>query len=285
MNFLKTLLGQSKCRGFCPRGVLVFLFVVCGFIEIAAFGGKLINNRFASSRDLPLPHVKSKFGSLNLKLAELGPTQPKPPIERLMDAAHRLSVKTSIPYVFGGSQMGSPRRCSDCSECIRRRKLPANSSMDRFNQCKACRECGLDCSNFVSHLLKNAGLKSKFATTATLLRENERVLWKKYAFIDVGNQLEDAKPGDLILKNGHVVMLIDIQQPLGTVDFIHASRGSKRTQVGGIELRRGVSIKKIQRDTLRILRHKDLVEPNDSLLVLSKFRHLMTDLRERMVAI
>lgn len=73
--------------------------------------------------------------------------------------------------------------------------------------------CGLDCSNFVSHLLKNAGLKSKFATTATLLRENERVLWKKYAFIDVGNQLEDAKPGDLILKNGHVVMLIDIQQP------------------------------------------------------------------------
>jgi hypothetical protein len=129
-------------------------------------------------------------------------------------------------------------------------------------------------------------LKSKFATTATLSRENERTLWENYAFINVGDDLLDAKPGDLILKKGHVVMLLDIHPALGTIDFIHASRGSKRTLVGGIELRRGVGIKKVQRETIRILRHRDLVDPTDSTIVnLTKMRQLLTDLRRRMAAI
>ena len=262
------------------------IFVICGFIELGAFGADVLLDSLIEKRFLPSPVVKSQFVALNLDLKRLGPPAPKPPLERLLDVANGFSGKTLVPYVFGGGQIGSPKKCSECSDCIRRRRLPANSSMDRFNQCSACRECGLDCSNFISHLLRESGLKSKFATTATLSRESERSLWETYSFINIGDDLLEARPGDLILKKGHVVMLIDIHPALGTIDFIHASRGSKRTLVGGIELRRGVSIKKAQRETIRILRHKDLVDPTDSTIVsLTKMRHLLTDLRRRMVAI
>jgi len=272
--------------GSGPRRLAIVVFVICGFIELGALGADVLLDSLIEKRFLPSPVVKSQFVALNLDFKRLGPPAPKLPLERLMDVANSFSGKTLVPYVFGGGQLGSPKKCGECSDCIRRRRLPANSSMDRFNQCSACRECGLDCSNFISHLFRQSGLKSKFATTATLSRENERVLWEKYSFINVGDDLLEARPGDLILKKGHVVMLLDIHPALGTIDFIHASRGSKRTPVGGIELRRGFSIKKAQRETIRILRHKDLVDPTDSTIVsLTKMRHLLTDLRRRMAAI
>jgi hypothetical protein len=286
MGFSRTFWDEMKRIGSGPRQLALLVFVVCGCIELAALGAEVLLDRLIDKRFLPNPVVKTQFVALNLDMKRLGPPAPKPPVERLMDVANSLSVKTLVPYVFGGGQIGSPKKCSECSDCIRRRRLPANSSMDRFNQCSACRECGLDCSNFISHLLRESGLKSKFATTATLSRENERTLWENYAFINVGDDLLDAKPGDLILKKGHVVMLLDIHPALGTIDFIHASRGSKRTLVGGIELRRGVGIKKVQRETIRILRHRDLVDPTDSTIVnLTKMRQLLTDLRRRMAAI
>jgi hypothetical protein len=286
MGFLRTLWKEMRLIGSGPRRLAMVVFVICGFIELGAFGADVLLDSLIEKRFLPSPVVKSQFVALNLDFKRLGPPAPKPPLERLMDVANSFSGKTLVPYVFGGGQLGSPKKCSECSDCIRRRRLPANSSMDRFNQCSACRECGLDCSNFISHMFRQSGLKSKFATTATLSRENERVLWEKYAFINVGDDLLEARPGDLILKKGHVVMLLDIHPALGTIDFIHASRGSKRTPVGGIELRRGFSIKKAQRETIRILRHKDLVDPTDSTIVsLTKMRHLLTDLRRRMAAI
>lgn len=284
-DLLSKIFRQTSHLGPGPRRVTLFILLTCAFVELGAMGANVLLDRLIDKRFLPSPVVKSQFIAMNIDFKRVGPPAPKPPLERLLDIANNFSVKTSIPYVFGGGQLGSPKRCSECSDCIRRKRLPANSSMDRFNQCSACRECGLDCSNFISHLLRGAGLKSKFATTATLTRENERTLWEKYSFVDVGDDLLDAKPGDLILKKGHVVMLLEINPALGTADFIHASRGSKRTLVGGIELRRGVDVRKIQRETLRILRHRDLVDPADSIASLSKVRHLLTDLRRRMASI
>ena len=285
MRFLKVLLKELRHLGPAPRRLALVVFVTCGIVELAALGSNVFLDSLIDKRFLPTPVVQTQFAALSLDFRRLGPSAPKPPVDRLLEVANSFSVKTLVPYVFGGGQIGSAKKCSECSDCIRRRRLPANSSMDRFNQCSACRHCGLDCSNFISHVLREAGLKSKFATTATLSRENDRTLWEKYAFVNVGDDLLDAKPGDLILKKGHVVMLLDIHPALGTVDFIHASRGSKRTLVGGIELRRGVDIKKVQRETIRILRHRDLVEPTDSIVALTKMRHLLTDLRRRMAAI
>lgn len=251
---------------------------MCAFVEIVALGANGIFKDDGSARGIS-PTVDAPFSKMHVGFASLGPRVPKPPLDRLLETADRYVNKTAIPYVFGGSQIGSSKICQECSACIRSHRLPANSSSDRFNKCSACRSCGLDCSNFVKHLFSEAGLTVKFATTATLNRASDLVLEENFRFINIGDDLADARPGDLVLKKGHVIMLIDIHNALGTIDFIHASRGSKRTPVGGIELRRGFSLRKIQRETVRILRHKDLLQPADFEINLTSVKRLLSSWR------
>ncbi len=274
---LKNLQRLIRSGAWSPRRISAFIFVMCAFVEIVALGS---NGIF---KDEPyqgiLPTVEAPFSKIQVGFASLGPKVPQAPLDRLLETADRFVNKTAVPYVFGGSQIGSSKVCQECSACIRARRLPANSSSDRFNQCSACRSCGLDCSNFVKHLFTEAGLSVKFATTATLNRASDLVLEEKFRFINIGDDLSDARPGDLVLKKGHVIMLIDIHPALGTVDYIHASRGSKRTPVGGIELRRGFSLRKVQRETVRILRHKDLLQPSDFEFNLTSVKRLLSSLR------
>ena len=285
MSVLRKISNYVRGLGFTPRRLSVVVFLVCGFIEAGSVAATAVGLKFGNLEIPTGPVINPPFAALHLDLGRYGPIPPKPPLERLLEAAHRLAIRTSVPYVFGGSQLGHPRVCSQCSECIRTNRLPADSTMDRFNHCAACRDCGLDCSNFVKHLLSEAGLKIKFATTATLNRESIKSLEKTYSLVNIGKDLRDARPGDLVLKKGHVIVLIDIQHQLGTVDFIHASRGSRRTPVGGIELRRGYSLRRIQQETVRILRHRDLLEPMDSTIRLTSVSLLLSDLRRLMAAI
>lgn len=285
MGHFRKLAASIERLGLTPRRCSLMIFLVCGFIELSFMGASALGARLGREQFPTGPVVVAPFASLNLDLGRYGPVPPKPALQRLLEAAHRLAIRTSVPYVFGGSQLGHPKVCSQCSDCIRKHRLPANSTMDRFNHCDACRECGLDCSNFVKHLLSEAGLKIKFATTETLNRESVRSLEKTYGLVNIGSDLRDAKPGDLVLKKGHVIVLIDIQHQLGTLDFIHASRGSKRTPVGGIELRRGYNLRKVQRETIRILRHRELMEPIDSMIRLTSVSLLLSDLRRLMAAI
>jgi len=281
MIFVRTVqLGLNR-GALTPKRLNILVFMICALIEIGAFGSNLLLG-FGRDFNHAGPTIDSPFLSLKVGFDKLGPKPPKPALERLLETAHRLAQKTAVPYVFGGSQLGSPKRCQECSECIRSNRLPANSTMDRFNICSACRDCGLDCSNFVSHLLTESGLKVKFASTSTLNRERTTSLEEKFGLIDMGEDLELAKPGDLLLKEGHVVVLIDIHHALGTLDFIHASRGSKRTRVGGIELRRGTSIRKMQKEIVRILRHKDLFESEDPRINLTSVRGFLAGIKRMM---
>lgn len=273
-NLQRLILGGS----WSPRRLSALIFVMCAFVEIVALGSNGIFKGDESNRGIS-PTVEAPFSKIHVGFANLGPKAPKAPLDRLLETADRFVNKTAVPYVFGGSQIGSSKACQDCSACIRARRLPANSSSDRFEQCTACQSCGLDCSNFVKHLFTEAGLTVKFATTATLNRASDLVLEENFRFINIGSDLSDARPGDLVLKKGHVIMLTDIQTALGTVDFIHASRGSKRTPVGGIELRRGFNLRTIQRETVRILRHKDLLQPSDFEINLMSVKRLLSSLR------
>lgn len=281
---LKNLQRLIVSRTWSPRRVSALVFTMCALVEIVALGSNGIFKEDEFLRGVS-PTVDAPFSKMQVGFASLGPKPARAPIDRLLETADRFVNKTAIPYVFGGSQIGSSKVCQECSTCIRARRLPANSSSDRFNQCSACRSCGLDCSNFVKHLFTEAGLPVKFATTTTLNRASDLVLEEQFRFINVGNDLSDARPGDLVLKKGHVIMLIDIHVALGTVDFIHASRGSKRTPVGGIELRRGFSLRKIQRETVRILRHRDLLQPSDFEINLTSVKRLLSSLRRPTTAV
>jgi len=221
----------------------------------------------------------SPFTSLDVGFSVIGPAKQSPAIVRLMAAAQKLATRTSVPYVFGGHQIGKAKYCQDCTECIRKNHLPANSTMMRFNTCPACRSCGIDCSSFVNRLFAEAGMRYRFADTRTLNHMKDGFLQEQYGFINMGDDLAVARPGDLILEKGHVVMVIDIDMTLGTIDYIHASRGSKRTIVGGIELRRGVSLTRMQKDVVRILRHRELVVPEDSDVLLTSAKALWSDMR------
>jgi hypothetical protein len=143
-------------------------------------------------------------------------------------------------------------------------KLPAESSLARFNRCGDCRKCGVDCSNFVNLLFAEAGLRFKFATTRTLNSLGQDFLKDQLGFVNVGQDLEVARPGDLVIEKGHVVMVIAVDTKLRTIDYIHSSRGSRgRKPIGGIELRRGKSLDALQKKTLRILRHVELITPDE----------------------
>lgn len=268
---------KNSERGFAHVRVAMVLVALMAVLEIGASGA----NRFftGSGQQIEIYPSSSPFQPMTIGLGFVGPLPEKPAIQRLMAAAQRLASKTNVPYVFGGNQIGSANQCQACSECVRKNHLSANSTNLRHNKCSACRHCGIDCSNFVNRLFAEAGLRYRFADTRTLSGMQDGFLQEQYGFINMGADLLTARPGDLILEKGHIIMVVDIDTTLGTIDYIHASRGSKRTPTGGIELRRGSSITKIQRDVVRILRHREIVVPEDSNIILGTARSLWSDMK------
>ena len=214
------------------------------------------------SKPTPVYPSNSPFIEMSVHLPKVGPEAPKPVFDRLMLAVEQMQSKSFVPYVYGGQRVGEPKACLACAACVKAKHLPANSTDGRLSQCSACRRCGVDCSNFVNQIYERAGVNYPFADTSALRRASDEHLTLKYGFLDMGRDLHDARPGDLILQKDHVVLLLSVNEYLGSVDYIHASRGSKLTPAGGIELRRGFDYFRFQRQVVRILRHRDLVAPD-----------------------
>lgn len=215
-----------------------------------------------------------------LTLPAMQPEAPQPSFQRLMAAVHRLQTKSYVPYVFGGNAIGTPQICQACSECIMARRLPANSSSARSVSCGACRSCGIDCSNFVNRVFDDADMGYRFADTSTLRGVEDMNLEARFGFVNIGNHIEDARPGDVLLQTNHVILLLAVDPVHRTVDYIHASRGSRRTPVGGIERVRGADMFKTSRHVEKILRHRELIQPEDHVMPLSQM--LLKELRSLM---
>lgn len=212
----------------------------------------------------------SPFVFESVGLPKIRPETPAPPFDRLLAVVNYLQTKSYVPYVYGGKSIGPANICRACSECIMAKRLPANSSPARSAHCGACRSCGIDCSNFVNRVFDEADMGYRFADTKTLLGVPDASIENSLGFVNVGNRLEDAKPGDVLLQSNHVMLLLAIDPVNHTFDYIHASRGSRRTPVGGIERVRSADMFKIGRHLEKILRHRELIETEDHAIPLSQ---------------
>ncbi len=269
-------------KGLCSRRPLVRIFAVVVLAWSVVGLAAVTADRFFHSigQDEQIFPTTLRFELAELRMPLIGAPSPKPAIERLLAAADRLVKETSVPYVFGGSRIGSPKQCQGCVDCARRLKLPADSTLSRYNRCPECQRCGIDCSNFVNLLYAEAGLGFPFADTRTLQSSGHDFLRERYGFLNIGKNLEDARAGDLVVEKGHVMMVIDVDAKSRTIAYIHSSRGSLgRKPIGGIELRRGKSLDEVQKRTLRILRHRDLVLPEDQDMLIGSKPSIWSGLR------
>lgn len=256
---------KPASHGFACVRLGMILIAVLALLEMAASAA----NRFVFPENFPeIYPTSSPFVSMEVGLGKIGPKNLPSAIDRLMDAADSFSQRVNVPYVFGGRSLDAgdrrkDRSCQECSACIHNSNLPANSTMSRYNKCEACRRCGIDCSGFTSRVFNEAGMKYGFADTKSLNTAGDGFLQRQYGFNDIGRDLTRVRRGDLILEKGHILLVIEVNLPLGTIDFIHASRASKRNKLGGIEIRRQESIDQLQHRVKRILRHLELATPEE----------------------
>jgi hypothetical protein len=158
---------------------------------------------------------------------------PGTPSERnlvtLLDAVTALSRRDDIAYVWGGRTTSSPVVCAACQRCVEKRRVPPGL---RVEQCPACQQCGVDCSGFVSRVMRAAGLGSRRITSSSLIRSSVR---GDALFRPVGRSLEKARPGDLIVLPDHVVIFLH-RHDNKKLDYVHASRFIPGRPAGGIEV-------------------------------------------------
>jgi hypothetical protein len=181
---------------------------------------------------------------------------------RLLRLAEQLSERLDVPYVWGGATIGTPAACSECRRCITTRRVGVPG---RVKLCPACKSCGVDCSHFAQRLLASSGLAFPYAATGKLVATGREKLAASFGLVDLGRDLASARPGDLLLYRRHVVVLLS--PPVnGRGDIIHSTRGRRPGDPGGIQLRRGLDLRRFRGPLLKILRHRDLVAPASELL-------------------
>ncbi len=188
---------------------------------------------------------------------------PGTPAERnlvaLLDAVTALSRREEIAYVWGGRTTSSPVVCAACQRCVEKKRVPPGH---RLQQCPACAQCGVDCSGFVSRVMRAAGLGSKRITSRSLIRSSVR---GDALFRPVGRSLEKARPGDLIVLPDHVVIFLN-RHPDKNLDYVHASRFIPGRPAGGIEVVSAGELPRGQKP-VAILRPRVLDGAGDSLAV------------------
>jgi hypothetical protein len=181
---------------------------------------------------------------------------PLPKRQEVLGQAQHMLENWSISYVMGGNKLGDVRECEACNQCLGAKKPDKDS---RLRACPTCASCSLDCSHFIYEVFKLAGLPATYLTTALMNNLGADALLKKYSLVDVGNRSQRALPGDLLVYDGHVVML-EKKHPKGLGDIIHVTSGRDLRGPGlGIQRERLVAIDHYRGPLLRVLRHVDLV--------------------------
>lgn len=173
-------------------------------------------------------------------------------IERVLTEAEKLHSQDWVPYVWGGQKIGSEAECVKCHECVARKKVRPERMLQK---CSACKHCGIDCSHFVAQVFRNAEMPIKYGTTREWKKLGPAELLERYQLRDMGSDINDARPADILLYDGHVVMLIELTgNRRGTI--IHATRRGKFG--GGIRIDDDVDLQRFHGKLRKILRHQDL---------------------------
>lgn len=185
----------------------------------------------------------------------------------LLDAVTALSRRDDIAYVWGGRATSSPVVCAACQRCIEKRKV---NPYRRLAQCPACEQCGVDCSGFVSRVMRAAGLGSTRITSQSLIRHTKK---RDLSFKLVGRSLDLARPGDLIVLPDHVVIFLDRHEN-GKLDYVHASRFIPGRPAGGIEVVAAGDLPRGQKP-VTILRHKAFEGAGNSAAVRHRIKAML----------
>lgn len=190
---------------------------------------------------------------------------PEPLSKRLVGVASRILDEAQISYVYGGYQVGDDDSCKQCNECLDA-KAPAPKA--RLKLCPVCAACSLDCSHFTAMVFKEAGAPYPYLDTATMLSLTPEGLARRYGLVDLGTATAAARPGDLLVYDGHVVMLEKVHAPLAGKarhrgDIVHATGGKDVRGPGeGIQRERFIDLDTFRGPLRRILRHRALTQPD-----------------------
>ena len=178
--------------------------------------------------------------------------------DRLIRVADSYAKLKYVPYIWGGGQVGSRKNCMACRKCVRSKKIGLKN---RLTACQPCQRCGIDCSHFVNMVYREAGLPYNYASTWELTHQTSEGLLDIYDLVDLGTDLLQARPGDLLVYEKHIVMLVQTNGA-GYGDFVHATRfrGGDKMQLGGFRWDKNRNLKKLRGKLIRVLRHKDFFD-------------------------
>lgn len=180
--------------------------------------------------------------------------------QRLVKVAAKLLEEGQVSYVYGGYQKGDSEDCARCNSCLAKHQ-PAPKL--RLKLCPGCAACSLDCSHFLALVFQQAGLPYPYLPTASMLGLDAAALRRQYGLIDLGSELRLAAAGDMLVYDGHVVMLEKAREPMPgrpyRGDVVHATSGRDVRGPGeGIQRERFVDLASFRGPLRRILRHQGL---------------------------
>jgi hypothetical protein len=188
--------------------------------------------------------------------------------QSVLQVASKLLDEAQVSYVYGGHQLGDSASCESCNQCLTERHPAA---AQRLKECTICR----DCSHFTSLVFGTAGLPYPYLETARMLSLSGASLQERYQLVDVGDEPRRAVPGDLLVYDGHVVLLERVHPPrvelgprtviqdtLTRGDVVHATGGGAIRRPGeGIQRERFVDLGHFRGPLRRVLRHVLLASP------------------------
>lgn len=190
---------------------------------------------------------KAVFSHLRKKITE----------RKLLRSIDEMAQRTHVVYVWGGRAIGTRETCDRCRACVKRKNVP---SKKRFERCGYCRECGVDCSNLVNLIYRSAGLGYDWASTSMLWSRTSLEILRDFSLVDLGEDISQARPGDLLLYTGHVVMMASGVREDGTGDIIHSQSGAV-DGIGGIVFDAGKNLRSaFGGGEIRLLRHTELMD-------------------------
>lgn len=181
--------------------------------------------------------------------------------QKLVDTAYRFLNTFPIAYAYGGRHIGAKEDCDKCVQCLDDKTIVP--SKQELIVCPICERCSIDCSHFVQLVFKSSGIYYPYLSTQMMIELNDYKLYETYGFINLKTNLILAKPGDLLVYKGHVVILTQLRKDQRG-DIIHATRGHQISGIKGegIQLERNVNLAYFRGRLFKILRHKSLIVKN-----------------------
>ena len=175
--------------------------------------------------------------------------------EKLLANAAQLLDEANISYAYGGNKFGYGQLCELCNACIRQFKP---SSRQQLAKCPICRHCSLDCTHFIHTLFQRTGIEFPYLTSSLMADLSSDKLLKLYGFYDAGFDVDAARGGDILVYEGHAVIL-EKNRHQGRGDIIHVTSGRDIRLAGqAIQRERFADLGYFRGPLRRILRHMSL---------------------------